>query len=147
MKAFRLFDENEVEVIPNYTQEGLSYFDHTKYTVELNPVLLSHFYADALFSRSFNDVVFGADYGLESKYIKKQNNAIDRVNNAIKSNKQDLKTAEIKRDSLRAEIASENNDVKKSELKAQLTTVLANITTLENKQRELIEQYNTLIDP
>lgn len=147
MKAFRLFDENENEVIPNYTQEGLSYFDHTKYTVELNPVLLSHFYADALFSRSFNDVVFGADYGLESKYIKKQNNAIDRVNNAIKSNKQDLKTAEIERDSLKAKIASENNDIKRFELKAQLTTVLANITTLKNKQRELIEQYNTLIDP
>ena len=147
MKAFRLFDENENEVIPNYTQEGLSYFDHTKYTVELNPILLSHFYADALFSRSFNDVVFGADYGLESKYIKKQNNAIKRINNAIKSVNQDIKKSENTRDNLRIQISSENDIKKKEELKKQLTTELSNIQKLENKLFTLTEQYNTLIDP
>lgn len=80
MKVFRVYDADGNEVIPDYTQESISeVFDSGKYTVDLNPILNSHFFADILLSNSFNDIVFGDDYGLENKYLKEANQQIKKL--------------------------------------------------------------------
>lgn len=83
MKAFRLFDQESNEIIPEYSK-SLDYYFSGNYKVELNPILLSHFYADTLFSKEFNNIVFGEDYGLECKYLNDHNKQINRLKNQNK---------------------------------------------------------------
>lgn len=94
MKPFRIFDSDGKEVIPDYTQEGIAdVFDSGKYSVELNPILNSHYFADTLLSNSFNDIVFGDDYGLENKYLKEANEKLEKLPKQISSLEQQIKLA------------------------------------------------------
>ncbi|MBQ8131129.1 MAG: hypothetical protein IJ193_01410, partial [Bacilli bacterium] len=90
MKVFRIFDKSGNEVIPEYTNDSINeVFNSEKYSVELNPIFNSHYFADILLSNSFNDIVFGDDIGLENKYLKQANKEIKKLRKEIENiNKQ-----------------------------------------------------------
>ena len=148
LKAFRIFDLEGNEIIPTYSQKGLSYFDSTKYRVELNPMLLSHYYANALLSKEFNNIVFGEDYALECKYFKKHKKAINSVKNYIGINEKSLENntaaynAAIER-SRSTELSKEE----RKQAREDAATALANINKAKNQLEQLNQRYNKLIDP
>ena len=83
MKPFRLFNKQTgEEIIPNYIGETYeAQFDPDLVRVELNPVLNSHYLADVLLSNSFNEIIFGEDWGIDGKAI---NDINDEYEKAIK---------------------------------------------------------------
>ena len=83
IKPFRLFNKvTGEEIIPSYISKDYdTQFDSNTVRVELNPVLNSHFYADVLLSTSFNDIVFGEDYGVDGKALKAVQKTVNKARN------------------------------------------------------------------
>lgn len=128
MKSFIIRDAAGNEVIPTYRRSDIdTFFNSDEYTVELNPVLLSYWSANALLSDAFNDIVFGEDYGLENKYANIANKNIKKwaaqrdakqaelnqvaLNLMAATSSFDVDRLSKRRDSLVAEIAKLNQDI------------------------------------
>lgn len=66
MQLFKIYDkQTHEEVIPSN-----EVFDHTKYDIELNPILNSYYYAELTLSPAYSEILFGDVAGYPSKYKK-----------------------------------------------------------------------------
>ena len=66
MQLFKIYDkQTNEEVIPTS-----DVFDYNKYTIELNPILNSYYYAELTLSPAYSEILFGDVAGYPSKYKK-----------------------------------------------------------------------------
>ena len=127
IKPFRLFNKaTGEEIIPTYISANYeSQFDSNLVRVELNPVLNSHFYADVLLSTSFNDIVFGEDYGVDGK--------------ALKAIAKDVKKARDEQIELVSELAQLNQDYLDAKDSFTKQHIQVSINSIQNKLAKINE--------
>lgn len=132
MKVFRIFDKNTgEEIFPNYISATFdAQFDPEKVRVVLNPILNSHFLADVLLSNSFNDIVFGDDYGVDAKFLKKANKAYKKQSKKLIDYNQALEAA-------KNELLAATSIEEKRAAQGKINLITKNINDTENAIKQM----------
>lgn len=127
IQSFIIKDKNGQIVPLTYTKQDIEkYFNSDEYIVTLNPIFDSYFYANALLSNSFNDIVFGEDYGLANKFVKKAGDILKQLSEQRDELLKEIKVVETQVDTTFGN-AQKEAQAKLNELNDELNRINADI--------------------